>query len=105
MNPASLQSLDLLFLTARLKAAGTQGAAVPVDLAQCAQEPSATGAGRHRFLTGMIEALGLTRHLYRRPILPLLDGPVKGVVQVGTRMGAAIGAIVEKTGIGNLYRQ
>jgi hypothetical protein len=53
----------------------------------------------------MVEALGLTRHLYRRPILPLLDGPVKGVVQVGTRMGAAIGAIVEKTGIGNLYRQ
>jgi hypothetical protein len=105
MDPASLQALDLLFLTARLKAAGTQGAAVPVDLAQCAQEPPATGAGRHRFLTGMIEALGLALHLHRFPILSLIDGPVKGVVQIGTRTGAAIGAIMEKTGVGDLSRQ
>ena len=104
MGPAPFQGLDLLFLPARLKAAGTQGAAVPGDFAQCTQKPSATGAGRHRFFTGMIEALGLTLHLYRLPIPPLIDGPVKGVEQVGTRAGAAIGAIVEKTGVGDLIR-
>jgi hypothetical protein len=105
MGPASFQGLDLLFLPARLKAAAAQGAAVPGDLAQSTQEPSATGAGRHRFFTGMIEALGFALNLYRFPILPLIDGPVKGVVQVGTRMGAAVGAGVEKTGIGDLSRQ
>jgi hypothetical protein len=105
MGPAFFQGLDLLFLPARLKATVTQGASIPGYFTQCAQKPSATGAGDNRFFTGVVKALGLALRLYQFPILPLIDGPVKGIIQVGTRAGIAAGASVELSGIGDFSRQ
>jgi hypothetical protein len=53
----------------------------------------------------MVETLRLTLYLNQFSDLPLFDGSMESVKQLGSDVGAALRAFVEPTGVGDLHRK